>query len=83
MFTKLMGMNILFLINTRFREIEVQVAKNHREIAFNIFRKLRATRIFRNTFITFVIILQVPTIVMVFLENNALADNNSNTNYYP
>ena len=82
MFTKLMGMNILFLINTRFREIEVQIAKNFREITFNIFRKLRATKIFRNTFITFVIILQVSGIVMVFVGNNTVADN-SNVNYYP
>ena len=82
MFTKLMGMNILFLINTRFREIEVQIAKNFREITFNIFRKLRATRIFRNTFITFVIILQVSAIVMVFIENNTVADNSLN-GFYP
>ena len=71
----MVGINLIFNIILRFREIEVQIAKNHREISFNIFRKLRATRIFRNTFITFVIILQVPAIVMVFVENNTVADN--------
>ena len=75
MFNKIMEMNNLFLVVSRFREIEVQIAKNHSEITFNIFRKLRATRIFRNIFIALVTILQVAGISMVFVGNNTVADN--------
>ena len=82
MFNKMMEMNILFLVISRFREIEVQIAKNHSEITFNIFRKLRATRIFRNIFIFLVIILQVAGIAMVFVGNNAVADNYINLKLY-
>ena len=82
MFNKMMEMNILFLVISRFREIEVQIAKNHSEITFNIFRKLRATRIFRNIFISLVIILQVAGISMVFVGNNTVADNYINRKRY-
>lgn len=65
MFLKMLGINVIFLVNTRFREIEVQIAKNYREITFNIFRKLRTTKTFRNIFIAVVIILQVIGIILV------------------
>jgi len=59
MFIKMVGINIIFLINTRFREIEVQLSKDQREITYNIFRKLSATKKFRRFFITIVSILQL------------------------
>jgi len=71
----MMGINIFFLVNTRFREIEVQVSKNEREITSNIFEKLRATRTFRNVFMIIVTILQVAGTIMLFVENNAVAKN--------
>ena len=75
MLTNMMGINIFFLVNTRFREIEVQVSKNEREITSNIFQKLRATRTFRNVFMIIVTILQVAGTIMLFVENNAVAKN--------
>jgi len=75
MLTNMMGINIFFLVNTRFREIEVQVSKNEREITSNIFEKLRATRTFRNVFMIIVTILQVAGTIMLFVENNAVAKN--------
>ena len=77
MFIKMMGINIFFIIITRFREIEVQVAKNQREITFNIFRKLRATKIFRNIFTSIVTILQVAGTILVLVLYNIVADNNN------
>ena len=78
MLTNMMGINIFFLVNTRFREIEVQVSKNEREITSNIFQKLRATRTFRNVFMIIVTILQVAGTIMLFVENNAAAKNFQN-----
>ena len=65
MFFKMVGINVIFLINTRFREIEVQIAENQAEITFNIFRKLKVTKIFRNVFLAIVIILQVAGTIVV------------------
>lgn len=76
MFIKMMAINMLFLIITRFREIEVQIAKDHTEITFNIFRKLSVTKGFRNIFITIVTVLQIGGIVLIFKANLDLANNN-------
>jgi len=61
----MVGINVIFLINTRFREIEVQIAKNQREITYNIFRKVRTTKIFRNFFIAISVTLQITGITLV------------------
>ena len=82
MLANMMGINIFFLVNTRFREIEVQVSKNEREITSNIFEKLRATRTFRNVFMIIVTILQVAGTIMLFVEKNAVAKNFQNKNHF-
>jgi len=69
-FSKMVEINILFLVSTRLREIEVQISKNQSEITFNIFRKLRATKIYRNVFMTVVTSLQVAGTAILFVANN-------------
>ena len=62
------------MINSRFREIEVQIAKNQAEITFNIFRKLTATRTFRNVFVAIVTVTQVAGIILVFVAWNGFTN---------
>lgn len=56
---KVLGINILFLVNNRFREIEVQVSKTQSEITYNIFRKLKSTKYFRNIIFIIATIFQI------------------------
>lgn len=43
------------------------MAKNQTEITYNIFRKIKATRTFRNIFITLSVVSQVAGTILVFV----------------
>jgi len=78
MLMKMMCINNIFLIVSRFREIEVQMAENQSEITYNIFRKLTATRTFRNIFLAFAVVTQVVgTVLLIVVWNNYFSETDT------